>query len=226
MYKRQDQPLLTHQASCAICEAGRFGDVQGLSNCKNCATGQYENREGSVGCSECATGRYGDVQGLSWCKNCAKGQYENNQGSVGCSMCPVGQYQDEEEQASCKSPGRCGIGIQCATPAWFYGSHLVGCEDVGSSYDYYCSYTSSCRFSDYDYGVVGFRLDVKLGPEYRVTNSQTAAQSIQSYTNCYNYCFDNWSESKYFQILSSVCYCYADGTSGGTGGRYTFKMNC
>ena len=105
-----DQPLLTYQTSCAICEVGRYGDVLGLADCKLCrgggtyatSVGEEQADQGQVDCDKCDPGRYADVNGLGVCKVCPAGQYQNLEGKIGCISCPQGKSQDLTGQIECK----------------------------------------------------------------------------------------------------------------------------
>ena len=228
-------------SACTICPVGKrtaypggwvasaYGDGMDLTTCYDCPGGTYQDQEGSTvndpnwGCKACNGGQY-SAAGSASCTTCDAGQYLYipsgfSYGTAdSCKNCAAGTY-SSAGATLCTTFSRCHIGTGCS-------SNGEGCTGQ-TSRDYYCSNTDTCRFSDHGYGLVGAQVgsDILNAGDYYVTYQQTAAQSIQKYTNCYNYCFDTFSQAVYFQNLGFACYCYASGTSSGNGGSFTFKIN-
>ena len=228
-------------SACTICPVGKrtafpggwvasaYGDGMDLTTCYDCPGGTYQDQEGSTvndpnwGCKACNGGQY-SAAGSASCTNCDAGQYLYlpsgfSYGTAdSCKNCAAGTY-SSAGATLCTTFSSCHIGTGCS-------SNGEGCTGQ-TSRDYYCSNTDTCRFSDHGYGLVGAQVgsDILYAGDYYVTYQQTAAQSIQKYTNCYNYCFDTFSQAVYFQNLGFACYCYASGTSSGNGGSFTFKIN-
>ena len=90
-------PLGTFGAGCTPCPINKFGDVLGLSVCKTCAAGKYNNVTGETKCYDCEIGTYG-----VGCKDCPAGKYGDVPAAVICKNCPNGFYQDQEAKDRCK----------------------------------------------------------------------------------------------------------------------------
>lgn len=227
-------------SACTICPVGRYLQLYPLNDrtrCYDCRAGMYQDTEGNHGimaCKGCSAGQYA-AAGSASCTNCDAGQYgqyypygDSTTGFVpytaaSCTNCAAGTYSSAGATSCTTFSSSCHIGTGCS-------SNGEGCTGQTSK-DYYCSNTDTCRFSDHGYGYVGAQLgsdysDWGGSGDYRVNEHMATAQRIQAYTNCYNYCFDTFSQAVYFQNYGNRCYCYASGTSSGTGGSYTFKINC
>ena len=121
--------------ACAKCEAGKYQDTDGKTECKPCTVGSY-CAEGAAAplpckagtyqnetmlqlnlsmtsaddCLECPTG-HRCVGGQSEPKLCGVGSFASIQGAAGCSECEAGSFQDEQGATMCKA---CSIAAYCA----------------------------------------------------------------------------------------------------------------
>eukprot|EP00045_Choanoeca_perplexa_P018471 m.292788 g.292788 ORF g.292788 m.292788 type:complete len:1973 (+) comp17829_c0_seq1:255-6173(+) len=109
---------------CLSCQAGKYTDNTGQTNCKQCQTGKASNAIGATSsntcvscskgyfqpqfgqatCDPCPVGKYMDQTGRTWCRQCSSGKYSNITAatdSSDCQVCAKGSYQSQPEQASC-----------------------------------------------------------------------------------------------------------------------------
>ncbi len=94
-------------SDCTPCGKGKFADVSGLSSCKLCPQGQYQNELDKVSCKDCGWGTHQDQTGQQGCKNCPTGRYSNENKLVYCHLCAAGKVQASTGQTSCNN---CGTG--------------------------------------------------------------------------------------------------------------------
>ena len=136
-----------------ICPAGTYSDVPGLSVCKTCEKGKYQEpkfkgrqKKITEKCFDCPAGRYGDEFGITAmlkCKPCDEGKYSTFEGSPreectvcarglyngikaqkDCEVCEEGKYQDQEEQPICKN---CPVGTFSDKLAAYTSEHCKSC---------------------------------------------------------------------------------------------------
>ena len=79
--------------SCLPCLIGKYNDVEGAENCKNCPDGSSNNSErqtSSTSCIKCNSGYYSN-NGMQ-CTICSPGTFSTSQGSSSCINAPNGYY--------------------------------------------------------------------------------------------------------------------------------------
>ncbi len=83
------------------CPPGKYGEN---AACKECATGTYQDNEGSTFCKTCSPGTV-LTKAKTGCEKCSKGTYNDGMNSTisACQPCPDNTYQDMEGQAICKT---------------------------------------------------------------------------------------------------------------------------
>ena len=101
--KYQDQ---NEQQNCKSCGVGKYSSVAGsklVSNCLDCAPGQYQEVVAQTSCKLCASGQHQYVKAQTACKNCDQGKSALGTGQVKCDQCTFGKYQNENSKNNCKS---------------------------------------------------------------------------------------------------------------------------
>ena len=78
----------------AVCTSGS------ISQCANCAAGQYQDQTGQSSCKSCEAGQEAAADALS-CVDCEAGTYSDD--GTSCKQCADGSYQDQATQSSCKT---------------------------------------------------------------------------------------------------------------------------
>ena len=82
----------------APCPVGKYGIIseQGISMCKGCGLGTYQDVEGQAKCKLCSRGRYNadsiNATSADACEACDVGTYAPSDGSATCIDCPPGTY--------------------------------------------------------------------------------------------------------------------------------------
>ena len=90
--------------SCRPCYTGRYADETGLTECKKCIAGKYNDAGSSTSadaCKDCTAGKY-SLQGYGRCSDCPAGNYSTAIAAISCEPCPINQYQDERGSTECK----------------------------------------------------------------------------------------------------------------------------
>lgn len=83
--------------ACYTCDAGKYQDLTGMSECTNCPVGKYGTSIGkssvAQACIDCAPGYWQANEGSTRpCVVCAAGKYQALNGSSSCNNCPAGSY--------------------------------------------------------------------------------------------------------------------------------------
>ena len=123
------------EASCKVCEGGKFSNVSSASACKDCpagrtlvdaATDASYHDDMLEDCTECRVGRYNFQPGLkipcfgcetaksagaTTCDGCNPGKYINGSGGE-CARCGPGRYSDTRDVDACTACPRGYFGLE------------------------------------------------------------------------------------------------------------------
>jgi hypothetical protein len=137
-YLRFASAVSTGSSSCLECPAGKTVTRTGRQvPCTECEAGKYQDLTGQTECAECASG-WGSPAGSSSCSQCLAGQYADGV----CKSCPSGQYQDQAGQTECAecasgwaSPAGSYVSSSCTEcPAGTYSANGVCTECASGKY--------------------------------------------------------------------------------------------
>jgi hypothetical protein len=98
---------------CLRCQAGRYQDEAGKSNCTACDPGSSQEKEEQVGCILCSLGTYQQNNTSTFCNTCGENMVTEalGAGSVKDCKCNAGFYRDEEQVCKlCPNGAVCSIG--------------------------------------------------------------------------------------------------------------------
>ncbi len=106
---------------CTFCPAGKFAQVEGLTECEDCPSGSFssivdyeEQKEKGSGTTQCKTCPHGKwtkgESGWTSCTRCSPGE-EYDAASKSCVTCPEGKYSfHSNDQIKCLT---CPLGANC-----------------------------------------------------------------------------------------------------------------
>ena len=97
--------LVGKPVSCKAGTHGTNGKSPWFGSCIECEAGKYTNKSGSSECTECNAGEYSD-SGSSECSKCNAGTYSLGNASE-CKVCEAGKYSDSGS-SEC-GPCRCRL---------------------------------------------------------------------------------------------------------------------
>lgn len=69
--------------ACMPCEAGKYADLPGSTECSPCIAGAYQPDSGQMLCLLCEPGTFSNVTGSISCTPCAEGK-DSDEGAVEC----------------------------------------------------------------------------------------------------------------------------------------------
>ena len=153
---------VSDEGTCDTCEAGRFSDEAGASDCKLCPQGHY-CAAGAREAAPCARGSFQDETGLSSCKLCSGGRFQNATGQTRCLECSEGHFCAEGAIAEVK----CSDSVLVACPS---GSAEPVILVLGTYLDVQRSVTGETRLS-------GFSNDT-ITPGVQETYREALAETI------------------------------------------------
>ena len=99
-YKAETTEGWSNQPPCLPCEAGRFANIMGATECEVCAAGTIATSEGSTSCTRCASGTYLEDTALNAthhdeatdCAPCSVGTSSSEKGRTEpCDTCGAGR---------------------------------------------------------------------------------------------------------------------------------------
>ena len=111
-----------NNASCSLCEIGKYKATASPEPCKNCPDG-WESTVNRDACQQCSTGQ-AVSQGEGACKQCLAGQHVSSNNDT-CLPCSRGKYQEQPGQTTCQD---CGSGKFSAH------SSMSSCEECPAGY--------------------------------------------------------------------------------------------
>ena len=89
---------------CLPCAAGKY-NKDANSDCKSCAQGEFQDKEGSTDCKECNAGRQSKAD-RTQCDDCSAGRFRSNSNlKQACAACAVGKYCGTTGCESCNNVG-------------------------------------------------------------------------------------------------------------------------
>jgi hypothetical protein len=101
---------------CSICQFAEYADKPGLTECKKCPAGTFNDIQyiygNTGGCKPAQLGMYSDIPGSRYGKSCPIGTYADKEGLTQCKSCPPGQTTEiagREKSSDCGLP----IGTVC-----------------------------------------------------------------------------------------------------------------
>ncbi len=97
---------------CQVCPVGKFCP-DGIS-ANLCPVGRYQNLTGQTECKECNPGTFSDFEGAASCTLCSSGTFQPASGSTECLTCCEGTN-SSEGVTSC-DPGEWGEWSECSEP--------------------------------------------------------------------------------------------------------------
>jgi len=103
---------MVSKASCLACEAGKYSNTSGASNCDTCLSGHYATadaadsdgvgtHDGASFCVRCPAGKKQKYNSSYFCESCDRGSW-SPRGSHNCTSCVPGKYSDSVGAEECK----------------------------------------------------------------------------------------------------------------------------
>ena len=210
------------------CPSGRYADVQGLSSCKLCGAGRYNDKIGQWSCNQvCWFGKF-SLAGATNCQDCPSGRFSSSVGlrsrdecvpapvgkyldSNGLKVnCPVGQYQNENGTTFCKL---------CEAGKYNDKIGQISCDNICESGKYSQVGASSC--TECPAGRIGSNLFIHKQNKQCKEACKAGTYSTSGSTDCLQ-----CQEGRYSNTGSSGCKLCEAGKYNDKIGQSICKDNC
>ena len=111
-------------STCLACGLGKYADVLGSTQCKDCPAGTYNANVTSATsasvCIPCELGTYSSTPGATsaaTCVPCQKGYYSDSLGQTACTGCPLGTFSNATKATSAATCNDCDEGLFASSTA-------------------------------------------------------------------------------------------------------------